>query len=246
MERELKLEQSKTQGAHRLIELLEEHVWNPGDLVIKARIYDEAVAKIGGVTALKVIHICVDYSTKMETILAEMRVLFDSRNCFFRGSPIPLEKFLDLTDFPDLLPANLLQNLQTPTTLRTTRDSAEFGGRPAPGSDAKTSEAERPQQESPAPALRPESASILEPASTLAPGSTSAPVPEPVPTPAAQDPVPMDTTESPPLPISPAPIVLSPPTDSPTASDPRPEAPLLAPMPLLAETAREYMESVRR
>ena len=41
-ERELKLEQSKTQGAHRLIGLLEEHVWNPGDLVIKARIYDEA------------------------------------------------------------------------------------------------------------------------------------------------------------------------------------------------------------
>ena len=107
-ERELKLEQSKTQGAHRLIGLLEEHVRNPGDLVIKARIYDEAVAKIEGVTALKLIHICVDYSTRMETILAEMRVLFDSRNRFFRGSPIPLEKF---PDFPDLPPADLLQNL---------------------------------------------------------------------------------------------------------------------------------------
>ena len=45
------------QGAHRLIGLLEEHVRNPGDLVIKARIYDEAVAKVGGVTALKLIHI---------------------------------------------------------------------------------------------------------------------------------------------------------------------------------------------
>ena len=82
-ERELKLEQSKTQGAHRLIGLLEEHVRNPGDLVIKARIYSEAVAKIGGVTALKLIHICVDYSIRMETVLAEMRVLFDSRNRFF-------------------------------------------------------------------------------------------------------------------------------------------------------------------
>ena len=110
-ERELKLEQSKTQGAHRLIGLLEEHVRNPGDLVIKARIYDEVVAKIGGVTALKLIHICVDYSTKMETILAEMRVLFDNRNRFFRGSPIPLEKVLDLADFLDLSPADLLQNL---------------------------------------------------------------------------------------------------------------------------------------
>ena len=206
-ERELKLEQSKTQGAHRLIGLLEEHVRNLGDLVIKARIYDEAVAKIGGVTALKLIHICVDYSTRMETILAEMRVLFDSRNRFFRGSPIPLEKVPDLADFPDLPPADLLQNLQTPTTLRTTRDSVESGGRPAPKSDARTSEAERPQQESPA------STPVPEPVPTLALGSTSAPVPDPVPTLEAQDPVPMDTTETPPLPISPAPVVPSPPTN---------------------------------
>ena len=246
MERELKLEQSKTQGAHRLIGLLEEHVQNPGNLVIKARIYDEVVAKIGGITALKLIHICVDNSTRMETILAEMRVLFDSRNSFFRGSPIPLEKFPDLTDFPDLPPADLLQNLQTPTTLRTTRDSAESEGRPAPGSDARTSEAERPQQESPAPAQQPESTPIPEPTSTPTSGSTSAPVPEPMPTPAAQDPVPMDTTETPPLPISPTPVVPSPPTNSPAASDSRPKAPLSTPRPSLVETAREYMESVRR
>ena len=245
-ERELKLEQSKTQGAHRLIGLLEKHVRNPRDLVIKARIYDEAVAKIGGVTALKLIHICVDYSTKMETILAEMKVLFDSRNRFFRGNPIPLEKFSDLTNFPNLPPADLLQNLQTPTTLRTTRDSAEFGGRPAPESDARTSEAKRPQQESPAPAQQPEPALVPKPASTPTPGSTSVPVPEPVPTPAAQDAVLMDTTKTPPLPISPAPVVPSPPTDSPAASGPRPKAPLPAPIPPLAETAREYMELVRR
>ena len=81
----------------------------------------------------------------METILAEMRVLFDNRNRFFRGSPVPLEKVPDLTDFPDLLPTELLQNLQTPTILRTNQDSAESGGRSAPGSDARTSEADRPQ-----------------------------------------------------------------------------------------------------
>ena len=246
MERELKLEQSKTQGAHRLIGLLEEHIRNPGDLVIKARIYNEAVAKIGGITALKLIHICVDYSTKMETILAEMRVLFDSSNCFFWGSPIPLEKFPDLTDFPDLLPADLLQNLQMPTTLRTTRDLAESGRRPAPGSDARTSEAEQSQQESPAPAQQPEPTLVPEPASTPAPRSTSVPIPEPVPTPAAQDPVPMDTTEAPPFRISPAPVVPSPPTSSLAASGPRPKAPLPAPMPPLSETERKYMESVRR
>ena len=145
-ERELKLQQSKTQGAHRLIGLLEEHVRNLGDLVIKVRIYDEAVAKIGGVTALKLIHICVDYSTKMETILAEMTVLFDNRNRFFQGSPIPLEKVLDLTDFLDLPPTELLQNLQTPTTLRMNQESAESRGRLAPRSDARTSEADRPHR----------------------------------------------------------------------------------------------------
>ena len=67
-----------------------------------------------------------------------------------------------------------------------------------------------------------------------------------MPTPAAQDPVPMDTTETPPLPISPAPVVPSPPIGSPTALDPRPKAPLPTPRPPLAETAREYMELVRR
>ena len=113
--------------------------------MIKARIYDESVAKLGGVTALKLIHICVDYSTRMETILAEMRVLFDNRNRFFRGSLVLLEKILDLTDFPDLPPTELLQNLQTPTTLRTNQDSTESGGRPTPGSDARTSEAGRSQ-----------------------------------------------------------------------------------------------------
>ena len=214
--------------------------------MIKARIYDEAVAKIGGVTALKLIHICVDYSTRMETILAEMKILFDSRNRFFRGSPIPLEKFSDLTDFPNLPPTELLQNLQTLTTLRTTQDSAESGGRPAPGSDPRTSKADRPQQESPAPAPRSESAPIPEPTSTPAPRPTSTPVPEPTPTLVGQDSVPTDTTETPPLPTNSAPVVPPPPTDSPVPSNPRPKVPFPAPIPPLSETAREYMESIRR
>ena len=245
-ERELKMEQSKTQGAHRLIGLLEEHVRNPGDLVTKARVYDEAVAKTGGVTALKLIHICVDYSARMETILAEMRILFDNGNRFFRGSPIPLEKIPDLMDFPDLPPADLLHNLQTPTTLRTTRDSAESGGRPTPGSDAKTSEAERPQQESPAPTQQPETAPVSKPAATPVPELTSAPVPDPLPTPEAQDSVPMDTTEPPPLATSSAPVVPPLPTNLPAASAPKPKAPPSASTPPLAEEALKYMETVRR
>ena len=214
--------------------------------MIKARIYNEMIAKIGGVTAFKLIHICVDYSTRMETTLAEMRILFDNWNCFFRGSPVPLEKFPDLTDFLDLPLAELLQNLQTPTTLKTTQDSVESGGRPAPGLDAGTSEADRPQQELPAPAPRLESAPIPKPTSTPAPGPTFAPVSEPTPTSVGQDSVPMDTTETPPLPTNSAPVVPSLPTDSPVPSNPRPKVPFPAPIPPLSETAREYMEFVRR
>ena len=142
--------------------------------MIKAWTYDEAVVKIGGVTAFKLIHICVDYSTRMETILVEIRVLFDNRNRFFRGSPVPLEKVPDLTDFPDLPPTELLQNLQTPTTLRTNQDSTESEGRSAPGSDARTSEAGRSQHEAPTP--------IPGPTPTPVPGPTSTPVLKPAPT----------------------------------------------------------------
>ena len=47
LEKDLKLEKAKIQGAHRLIGLLEKHVRNTGDVVIKAWLYDEAIAKIG-------------------------------------------------------------------------------------------------------------------------------------------------------------------------------------------------------
>ena len=144
-ERDLKLEESKTQGAHRLIGLLEKHVRNLGGLVTKARIYNEVVAKTGSVTTLKLNHICVDYSAKMETIWAEMRALFDAWNRFFRRSPISLEKVLDLTKFPDLLPTEVLHNLQTPMTLRTNLKSTESRERQAPGSNARTNEVGRAQ-----------------------------------------------------------------------------------------------------
>ena len=68
----------------------------------KAQIYDEALKKFGSVIALKLIHIFVVYSAKMETILAKMPTLFAARNCFFRESPAPMEKVPDLTEFLDL------------------------------------------------------------------------------------------------------------------------------------------------
>ena len=147
MEVDLKVEEVRTKGAHKLIGLLEEHVRNTGEVVTKAQLYDEAVAKASGVTTLKLIHICVDYSTRMETILAEMRAPFTARNRFFRSIPVLLEKVPDLTEFPDLPLTEVLQNLQTLMTLRTNPKMTEPRGRQDPGFDARSKDAERTQPE---------------------------------------------------------------------------------------------------
>ena len=146
-EADLKVEKARFKGAHRLIGLLEEHVSNTGEVVTKAQLYDETVAKTNSVTALKLIHICVDYSTRMETIFAEMRTFFSAQNHFFRGSPIPLERVPDLTKFLDLPPMEVLQNLQMPTTLRTNIESTKSGGRQDPGSNARSKDVGKIQPE---------------------------------------------------------------------------------------------------
>ena len=74
----------------------------------KAWLYDEAMAKIGTITSFKLIHICVDYSAKIETILAEMRSLFTAQNRFVHNSSIPLDKVSDLAEFPDLPSVDIL------------------------------------------------------------------------------------------------------------------------------------------
>ena len=88
----------------------------------------------------------MDYSARMETILAEMRTLFTTLNSFFCGSPILLEKVPNLTEFPDLPQVDMLQNLHTPTTLRTNPKS-KSGERKDPGSDARSKDAKRTQPE---------------------------------------------------------------------------------------------------
>ena len=76
--------------------------------MIKAQLYDEAMAKNKTITSLKLIHLCVDYSTKMEKILVDMKALFTMRNRLLNTSPIPLDKVLDLLKFPDLPPKEVL------------------------------------------------------------------------------------------------------------------------------------------
>ena len=76
----------------------------------KAWIFDETVAKGLPVTGLKVISIVVDYSAKMEALLLEMRQLMVG----LHPPPLPTGS-IDLADFPELLAAEILQGLSTPT-----------------------------------------------------------------------------------------------------------------------------------
>ena len=150
--------------------------------MIKARLYNEVVAKTRGITSLKLIHIYMDYSARMETILVEMRALFATWNCFFRDSPMSLEKVPDLTEFPDLSPTEVLHNLQTPTTLRTNQESSESRERQDPRSDAKTKEAGRTKlEEVPTPPSVPTTASDVTPPLLMNPAPIIPSLPAPSP-----------------------------------------------------------------
>ena len=76
----------------------------------KARIFDETVAKGLPVTGLKVINIVVDYSAKMDALLVGMWKLMADLH-----SAVLLTRSIDLTDFPELPVAEILQGLSTPT-----------------------------------------------------------------------------------------------------------------------------------
>ena len=164
-------EEAKTKGAQRLLGLLEEHVYNIGDVVTKARLYDEAMAKTGTITSFKLIHICVDYSTKMEAILAEMRSLFSAQNQFFSIKPTPLDKVPDLAEFPNLSLVEVLQGLHMLTTLQT---NPKFSGSKLPkdlGSDTRSKDVAKIQGVENVQTLAPETTPplLMEPTPTIPP-----------------------------------------------------------------------------
>ena len=76
MVKDLKQEEDNSKGTQQLLSLLEDQVRHLSVVVTKVRLYNEAMAKTETITSLKLIHIYVDYSAKMKTILAEMRSLF--------------------------------------------------------------------------------------------------------------------------------------------------------------------------
>ena len=96
--------------ALNLLTQFQSYVGQPGDVVTKARIFDETVTKGLSVTGSKVISIVVDYSAKIEALLLEMRQLMIG----LHPPPLPTGS-IDLADFPELPAAEILQGLSTPT-----------------------------------------------------------------------------------------------------------------------------------
>ena len=58
-----------------------------GDVVNKARLYDESTSQLGTSSGAKVIKCMVDYSTKIEKLLREMRILLQSVGA--QPEPVP-------------------------------------------------------------------------------------------------------------------------------------------------------------
>ena len=100
----------KTGEALNLLTQFQSYVGQLGDVVTKARIFDETVAKGLPMTGSKVINIVVDCSAKMETLLVGMRKLMIDLQ-----PPALPTGLIDLTDFPELPAVEILQGLSTPT-----------------------------------------------------------------------------------------------------------------------------------
>ena len=100
----------KTGEALNLLTRFQSYVGQPRDVVTKAWIFNETVAKGLPVTGSKVISIVVDYSAKMEALLLGMRQLMAGLH-----PPLLPTGSIDLADFPQLPTAEILQGLSTPT-----------------------------------------------------------------------------------------------------------------------------------
>ena len=89
----------KLNAALQFNQKLEEYVVNPGDVVNKARLFDENLAR-NPISVRKVIPVLVDFAEKMEELLDEMRVLFDGLT-----SIVPLVATENLLDISGEIPS---------------------------------------------------------------------------------------------------------------------------------------------
>ena len=122
----------KTGEALQLLSQFQTFVGQPGDLVTKARVFDEIVAKALLMIRAKVINIVVDYNSNMETLLVEMRKLMASLH------PASLQsEALDSSELLEIPAAKILHDLSTPT--KATRTMTGSPNHPeSPSLDAQT------------------------------------------------------------------------------------------------------------
>ena len=133
----------KTREALSLLTQFQSYVGQPGDVLTKARIFDETMARGLPVTGSKVVNIVVDYTAKMETLLVGMRKLMTD----LHPVALPTES-IDLTEFPKLLAAEILQGLSTPT-----KGPGVQTASPVPSADPDSNTRTRSTDESPRPDL---------------------------------------------------------------------------------------------
>ena len=131
----------KTSEALSLLTQFQSYIGQPDDIVTKARIFDETVAKGLLVTGSKVINIVVNYSSKMETLLVGMQKLMVD----LQPAALPTGS-IDLTDFLELPAAEILQGLSTPTKGPRVQTAS-----PVPPADPDFDTWTRPTKESPLP-----------------------------------------------------------------------------------------------
>ena len=131
-------ENQKIDEALNLLIQLQSYVGQPGEIVTKAWIFDETVVKTLPVTKAKVINIVVDYSAKMEALLVGMWKLMAD----IHPAALPTGS-IDLTDFPEILAAEILQDLSILTKDARTR-TASPNLLDDPGLDARIKPTDEP------------------------------------------------------------------------------------------------------
>ena len=137
-ESDLATANQKTGEALNLLTQFQSYVGQPDEIVTKVRIFDETMAKTLPMTGVKVINIIVDYSSKMETLLIDMRKLMaDLHPTALPPGPI------DLSDILEISTTEILHGLSTPTKDVRTRTCS-----PSLlvdlGSDARTRSTDKP------------------------------------------------------------------------------------------------------
>ena len=106
--------------ATHLLRTIDEYIGHLGNIVTKAKLFNEAITKLGSPSGSNVMHIVVDYSAKMK-ILEEMQTLMVGLHTV----PIQLATLLKLIPgtskgFLELPAAEIFQGLLIPTKLVST------------------------------------------------------------------------------------------------------------------------------